>query len=160
MLPPTMWESFQRYRALDSEARKLFRRAAVLLPLVKVSLRLRGFGKTQEWLRVRLERGHPAQSTSASSKVIVEKTCRMVRAAVHYAMPRARCLEESLTLWYLLRVQGISASVRIGVPKQTEPFEAHAWVEHEGVALNQFEEVRDHYVPFDSQFPGPPKEEP
>lgn len=155
-----MWESFQRYRALDSEARKLFRRAAVLLPVVKDSLRLRGFGKTQEWLRVRLERGNAAQSTSVSSKVAVEKTCRMVRAAVHYAMPRARCLEESLTLWYLLSVQGISASLKIGIPKQTEPFEAHAWVEYEGVALDQLEEVRDHYVPFDSEFPGPPEEEP
>ena len=94
----------------------------------------------------------------ATSKVIVEKTCRMVRAAVHYAMPSAGCLEESLTLWYLLALQGISASIRIGVPKQTDPFEAHAWVEHEGVALNQPDEVHHHYVPFEGEFPGPPKE--
>lgn len=155
-----MWEPFQRYRALDPEARRLFRRATVLLLLVKVSLRLRGFGKTQEWLQVRLQQGHPSLPKSASNIEIVEKTCRMVRAAVHYAMPRAGCLEESPTLWYLLNVRGIPASVRIGVPKQTESFEAHAWVEHEGVALNQLEEVHKHYVPFDSNFPGPPKEQP
>src|SRR5271165_3595507 len=151
ILPPTMWEPFQRYKALDSEARKLFRRAAVLLPFVGVSLRLRGYRKTQEWLQVRLERGRAVLPMPATSKVIVEKTCRMVRAAVHYAMPRAGCLEESLTLWYLLALQGISASVRIGVPKQTDHFEAHAWVEHEGVALNQPEEVHHHYVPFYSE---------
>jgi hypothetical protein len=155
-----MWEPFQRYRALDPEARRLFRRAVMLLPLIMVSLRVRGFGKTQEWLQVRLQRGHSALPESATSQQIVEKTCRMVRAAVHYAVPHAGCLEQSLTLWYLLSAQGISASVRIGIPKQKEPFEAHAWVEHDSVALNQLEEVHRHYVPFDSRFPGPPKEEP
>jgi hypothetical protein len=84
----------------------------------------------------------------------------MVRAAVYYALPRAGCLEQSLTLWYLLGVQGIPASVRIGIPKQTETFEAHAWVEHQGVALNQSEEPHDHYVPFDSELPGRTKEQP
>src|SRR5208283_61779 len=153
---PTMWEPFQRYRALDPETRRLFRRAAVLLLLVKVSLGLRGFGKTQEWLQARLQRGHPVKSNFANSTDIVERTCRMVRAADRYAIFRAGCLEQSLTLWYLLSVQGISASVRIGIPKQTEPFEAHAWVEHEGVALNQLEEPHNHYHPFDGGFPGPP----
>jgi hypothetical protein len=132
----------------------------MLLPLVMVLLRLRGFGKTQEWLQARLQRAHPVLPKSATSKEIVENTCRMVRAAVHYAMPRAGCLEQSLTLWYLLSAQRIPASVRIGIPKQTEPFEAHAWVEHEGVALNQLEEIHKHYIPFDSNFPGPPKEQP
>ena len=155
-----MWEPFQRYRALDPEARRLFRRAAVLLLLVKVSLGLRGFGKTQEWLQARLQRDRPAVSKSAISTDIVNRTCRMVRAADHYVLLRTSCLEQSLTLWYLLGVQGISASVRIGIPKQTEPFEAHAWVEHEGVALNQLEEPHNHYHPFDGGFPGPPREEP
>jgi hypothetical protein len=154
-----MWEAFQRYRALDPEARGLFRRAAVLLLLVKVSLGLRGFGKTQEWLQARLQRNRLVVSKSATNTNIMDRTCRMVRAADHYVILRTCCLEQSLTLWYLLGVQGISASVRIGIPKQTEPFEAHAWVEHEGVALNQLEEPHKHYQPFDGGFPGPPKAE-
>jgi hypothetical protein len=155
-----MWEPFQRYKALDPEARKIFRLAAVLLPLVGASLRLRGYKKTQEWLQARWERRNPALPQSASSREIVEKSCRMVRAAVHYGIPGASCLEASLTLWYLLRLQGISASVRIGVRKHTNLFEAHAWVEHEGAALNQLEEGHRHFAPFDSTFHGPPKEEP
>lgn len=155
-----MWEAFQRYRALDPEARRLFRRAAVLLLLVKASLGLRGFGKTQEWLKGRLQRERPALSKSAANTDIVDRTCRMVRAADRHAILHVGCLEQSLTLWYLLGVQGVSASVRIGIPKQTEPFEAHAWVEHEGVALNQLEEPHQHYDPFDGGFPGPPKVKP
>ncbi len=155
-----MWEPFQRYRALDSEARKMFRRAAILLPLVGASLRLRGYGRTQEWLQGRWERRNQALPQTASSKDIVENTCRMVRAAVHYGLPGASCLEASLTLWYLLRLQGISANVRIGVRKHTNLFEAHAWVEYEGAALNQLEEVHRHFAPFDSEFHVPPKEQP
>jgi len=138
----------------------MFRRAAVLLPLVGISLRLRGYGWTQEWLQARWERrNHPLPQTT-SSKEIVEKTCRMVRAAAHHGMPGASCLEVSLTLWYLLRLQGISASLRIGVRKRTALFEAHAWVEHDGAALNQPEEAHRHFAPFDNEFPAPPKEQP
>jgi hypothetical protein len=154
-----MWEPFQRYRALDSDARKMFRRAAVLLPLIGASLRLRGYKRTQVWLEARCVRRSPALPQTAGNKDIVEKTCRMVRAAVRYGMPGASCLEASLTLWYLLRLQGISATVRIGVRKHANLFEAHAWVEHEGAALNQSEEVHRHFAPFDSEFRVPPKEQ-
>jgi hypothetical protein len=83
----------------------MFQRAAVLLPLMGVSLRLRGYGRTQAWLQARWERRKQPLPQTANSKDIVEKTCRMVRAAVHHGMPGASCLEASLTLWYLLRLQ-------------------------------------------------------
>jgi hypothetical protein len=138
----------------------MLRRAAVLLPLIGVSLRLRGYGRTQEWLQARWERRCPSLPQAAGSKDTVEKTCRMVRAAVRHGMPGASCLEASLTLWYLLRLQGIPANLRIGVRKHANLFEAHAWVEHEGAALNQVEEVHRHFAPFDSKFLVPPNEQP
>ena len=153
-----MLELLQRYRALDSEARKAFWRAAVLLPLIRVSLRLRGYKRTQEWLQPFGERRGLASPQSARNKDIVEKTCRMVRAAVRYAMPGASCLEASLALWHLLLLQGISASLRIGVRKNSDIFEAHAWVEHQGTALNQLEQAHRHYAPFDSEMAIEPKE--
>ncbi len=51
-----MWEPLQRYNALSSEARKKFRRAAILLPLVAASLRLRGYKGTHQWLQNKLNR--------------------------------------------------------------------------------------------------------
>lgn len=147
-----MWEQLQRYRALDPEARKMFLRAAALLPVVKASLRLRGFKKTRESLeeRQRRESVRAAQTGSAPEQVL--RTSRMVRAAAHWATVGASCLEESLTLWHLLRKQGHAARLRIGVRKTAEKFEAHAWVEHEGVALNQIEEIHRHYAAFESEF--------
>jgi len=138
----------------------MFRRAAVLLPLVGLSLRLRGYGRTQAWLQARWERRSPASPQIGKGKEIVENTCRVVRAAVRHGMPRATCLEASLTLWYLLRLQGIPANLRIGVRKQANFIEAHAWVEHEDAALNQLVEAHRHFAPFDSKFLVPPNDQP
>jgi hypothetical protein len=123
-----------------------------LLPFVRLSLRLRGFKKTQEWLQRRLNSNRQNRVEVSVAADLVQISCRMVRAAGRYGISGATCLEESLTLWYFLRREGIAASLRIGVPKQAEKFEAHAWVEHKGRALNQSEEGHRHYIAFEGEF--------
>lgn len=150
---PAMWKAFQRYRKQDREAKKLFWRAALLLTRVRVSLRLRGFQRTRDDLQHKLCGVRPeGAGTQENAAVRVEKICRMVKAAAHYGIGAATCLEQSLVLWYLLRQEDIPARLRIGVKKQPGKFEAHAWVEHNGMALNQVEEVHRHYAAFESEF--------
>jgi len=84
----------------------------------------------------------------------------MVRAALRYLPAKSTCLEESLVLWYLLQKQEISAQLRIGVRKTEGKFEAHAWVEHEGVALHQPDEMHRHYSAFDKEFSSTPAKKP
>ncbi len=157
----SVWREFERYRRLDPEARKLFKRAAVLLPQIAVSLRIRGFKKTKDALQKKLLRSHPLQPLENERAVeAVEWTCRMVRAAAHHGLLRPTCLVESLALWYLLQKQGISCNLRIGVRKASKKFEAHAWVEYAGTALNQTEEHHQHYAAFDSAFADLPGEQP
>ena len=153
-----MWERFRRFSVLDAEARKLFFRAAALLPFVGMSLRTRGYKKTQVWLQKRLESRNVSARNAGSPRELVDKTCRMVRAAEHHGFGRSTCLEESLALWYLLGRQNISSRIRIGVRRQAGKFEAHAWVEYEGAALNQSEELHRHYAPFESEFDNLPAE--
>ena len=129
----------------------MFRRAAVLLPAVAVSLRLRGFAKTREALQAKLDRVLPWEGDAKSEAELVERACRMVKAASRYGAIRATCLEESLTLWYLVKKQGVAVSLRIGVRKVQDKLEAHAWVEHGGVALGQAEELHRHYAAFDDK---------
>jgi len=64
---------------------------------------------------------------------------------------RASCLEESLTLWWLLAKHGIFSELRIGVRKDAQSFEAHAWVERDGFALNEPEARHAHYAPFEQE---------
>lgn len=150
-----MWETLQRYRALDADSRRIFRRAVILLPRIRVSLRLRGYNKTFDSLQERLI--SPAAPLPASADVAC-KTSRMVRAALRYSPLHFTCLEESLALWYLLRRQGLSPQLRIGVRKIDGRFEAHAWVECAGEALNQPEAMHRHYAAFEKEFAEPPAE--
>ena len=115
---------------MERVARGLFLRAAALLPLISLSLRLRGFGKTQASLQKYLS--IPSKEDDSSVPRRVDVTVRMVRAAVRHSIGHPSCLEESLALWWLLGRQGIASELRIGVRKHDEKFEAHAWVEREG----------------------------
>jgi len=145
-----MWEAFQRFRALDPNARKLFGRAVLLLPWTRWSLHSRGFkttkGVLEEKVRVRPVPANPNASESVSTVL------RMVKAGGHYGVVRPNCLEESLVLWYLLQDEGISASLRIGVRKTDGKFEAHSWVEFQGASLNHGEWTHPHYAAFESEF--------
>jgi transglutaminase superfamily protein len=138
----------------------MFRRAAILLRFVRWSLHLRGYGKTFTSLQKRVSPQAQGVETRPGVREDVQLTCRMVRAAVRYSLAQFTCLEESLTLWYLLRKQGIPACLRIGVRKENEKFEAHAWVELGGEGLNQPEATHRHYAAFDHDLPEPPAAQP
>jgi hypothetical protein len=153
-----MWKAFLRYKALDPQARSLFGQTVILLPRIVLSLRLRGFKKTKEGLQKRLRFTSAHQVSGELAKDTVQKTCRMVRAGEHYGLVRATCLAESLALWFLLQKQSIPAVLRIGVRKLSDKFEAHAWVEYEGMVLNQPDEQHRHYAAFDSTFSDLPGE--
>lgn len=74
----------------------------------------------------------------------------MVRTAGRYGFTHPTCLQESLALWCILGRQGIPCDLRVGVRKQAEKFEAHAWVERCGMPLNENEGLHQHYAAFDS----------
>ncbi len=151
-----MWEQLRRFRKLESPAQKLFLRAMVLLPLVTLSLRWRGFRATKTTLQKFLPKAIAEQNADAPRERAA-LTVRMVYAADRHGSFHPSCLAKSLTLWWLLGRQGIRACLRIGVRREREAFEAHAWVECEGVALNEPEERHHHYSAFDealSSLPG------
>lgn len=153
-----MWKAFQRYRALDPQARALFWRAAVLFPRIALSLRLHGFNRTRDSLQKQILLSPESRPDDHLDQTVV-KTCRMVKAAGHYGVLRPTCLVESLALWYLLQTQAVSVNLRIGVRKIADEFQAHAWVEYAGAALNQPDEHHRHYAAFDrgfSDLPGDP----
>jgi hypothetical protein len=150
-----MWERLRRFSVLDSEARDIFLRAAALLPVISLSLRIRGFRATQQSLQnlsffSKADKRFPENVTDSEH---VAFAVRMVNAAARHCWGRPTCLEKSLALWWLLRRRGITSSVRIGARKAGAKFEAHAWVECEGAALNEPGEEHRHYATFDAAFP-------
>jgi Transglutaminase-like superfamily len=113
-----MWERLRRFSALERRARGIFLRAAALLPLISLSLRLRGFRKTQSFFQRFLSAPNNEADSLVSDRA--DLTVSMVRAAVRHSVGHPTCLEESLALWWLLARQGIATELRIGVRK-------HGW---------------------------------
>lgn len=153
-----MWERFRRFSALERPAQGLFLRAMVLLPLVALSLRWRGFRATQSSLKLFL-----SDSRLEHDPLLVSKdaavAAHMVNAADRHGLFHPSCLAKSLTLWWLLARQGISSRLRIGIRKENEKMEAHAWVERDGAALNEPDKHHRHYSAFDAAFSSLPQEE-
>jgi hypothetical protein len=135
----------------------MFLRAAVFLPAVSVSLKILGFQATQKslfgFLRDSANRPHLDFIEPFQENEHARLAARMVNAAVYHIWPASSCLEKSLALWWILRTQGICSELRIGGRKIKDKFEAHAWVEREGAALNEPQQEHRHYAKFDSTFP-------
>jgi len=153
-----MLESLQRFSALERPAQLLFLRALAMLPLVALSLRLRGFQPTRATLQKNLSPSVTrVDSDSLSNKAAL--TAHMVSAADRHGLIHPSCLAKSLTLWRLLGEQGITSRLRIGIRKENGKLEAHAWVERKGVALNDPEERHRHYAAFDAALATLPADE-
>ncbi len=120
----------------------------LLLPITAVAFRLIGFRRWQSVLtRLSKAQAAPGQDQSQDSLERAYLTTRMVSAAQRNGLGRPNCLQLSLVLWWLLRRQGIPSELRIGARKQANRFEAHAWVEHHGVILNDGEDLHRHFTP-------------
>ena len=148
-----MWARFRRFSALPGPAKVLFLRALVLLPVLTLSLRVRGFGATQRFLQ---KFTGSAKSTPplASVESLVALTASMVLAAARNSPIPSTCLERSLSLWWMLARQGIATQFRIGVRKDDEKFAAHAWVERDGVAIGEPDATHLHYAAFAEEMSG------
>lgn len=133
---------------LSRAERWLLLQALGLLPLVAISLKMAGLRRTQSLL----SRFIPVTVRPSSGENLLlpaRTTARMVRVATRYNLPWANCLKKSLVLWWLLRCQGIECDLQIGVRHEQNKFEAHAWVEYDGIVLNDSQNVRSHFAMFE-----------
>lgn len=149
-----MWKRIHPFSALERPARRLFLHACVLLPLISISLRWRGFRKTKASLKHFLSVPSQNRGAQASAALIAQ----MVRAAEHHGIGHPTCLEASLALWWLLARQGIASDLRMGVRKEAGKFEAHAWIECGGAVLNEPETEHQHFAAFDAALTSLPPE--
>lgn len=86
--------------------------------------------------------------TGATAVSEARAAARVVKIAARHGLYRAKCLQESLTLWCLLRRRGLRVELRIGTRKHEDQFEAHAWVECQGSSLDDVEGVNTRFLRF------------
>lgn len=153
-----MLENLRRFNALERPAQKLFLQALAGLPLVSLTLKWRGFTKTRAALqKIASTADSPLAPDFAKQRAAL--TSRLVNSADRHGVVHPSCLAKSLTLWWLLGRQGIASELRIGIRKEKDKFEAHAWVERDGIPLNEPEQAHRHYSAFDAAFASWPEGE-
>jgi hypothetical protein len=147
----SLWTKWRRFRKLPPSERKIVVRAMAFLPLTEIGLRAMGF---RRWKRLieHFPTSVPRQRLlePAAQLDMAERIARATRSAELNGPGTPNCLERSLTLWWLLRREGIEGELHIGARKSESRFEAHAWVEVRGVVLNDSPSVHKHYARFDA----------
>ena len=121
------------------------------LPLAAVALRRWGLRRVQERLSRRPLCPHRAPRDPTRRHEAAQRVAWCVKTAAAYGPWPANCLQRSLVLWWFLRRRGIEGDMRIGVrrDRETGMLDFHAWVEHDGVVINDRGDVRDRYATFD-----------
>lgn len=135
--------AWQTWRSFSGPERRLWLQAWLLLPLASTGLKLFGLNRVSSVLH-RFTRRTAGRLDLPAAQALA----RIFHSAVHRSILPSRCLERSLVLHWLLDRQGLDAALRIGVARAEGRLEAHAWVEHGGVALEANGMNRD-FVAFD-----------
>lgn len=86
-------------------------------------------------------------SSKGGGREAAERVCAAVNYACAWYPKQVLCLQRAFVTTYLLRRQGVAASMVIGA--QHMPFKAHAWVEVGGQAINERSHVQRTYAIWD-----------
>jgi len=122
--------------------------AAFLPPLLAVKFRVAGVPRTQAWLRKRAE-VHGRTCVRSAPQLVLRDALFTQRAVKRATGIGGSCLVRSLSLWAILLRRGIHADLRIGVRRSGEAIQGHAWLEIEGIPVNEKGSVVRTYSVYD-----------
>jgi hypothetical protein len=128
--------SFDRWRALGRDEKRLVLGAALAVGVAAAGLRVAG-------VRRMLRAAAPKIGGRALTPPEIRTRVNAIDRAGRY-VPGGTCLAKSLALAWMLRRNGVAAMVRIGV-RTGGRFDAHAWVECEGTPIG---DAPDGYTAF------------
>lgn len=136
-----------RFRQLSPSEQRFLLSALCWLPLMHGGVRWIGFKPLCRFLLRWSAQGAPLPQADQERLTIAQCEQALDRA-VQYGLYPGNCLSRSLTLWWLLRRQGVASELRIGVRTVAGRFQAHAWIEYQGQPLHEIQDVHQHYTAF------------
>jgi Transglutaminase-like superfamily len=142
-------QRWRTFRALSRADRDIAWAAAFGLTATWLGLRTLGFRRWHEFVLRRVGRPKTIATATYSSAISANRISQLEAAAARNLFFSTNCLEQSLVLWSILRREGFAANLKIGARKEAGRFEAHAWVELNGLPLNDETEGHRTFVPFD-----------
>ena len=141
-----LMSNLNKFRELSRKERGLLFQSVLLLPVIHLALLVLGFARLR-WLMERLTPLKPIHRTLSETETLQRAgaMARMVSIAAGHGVYRATCLRKSLLVWWFLRREGIQSNLCFGVRILGQKLEAHAWVEWDGMVINDAANVREHY---------------
>lgn len=120
---------------LSPQDRWLFLHAFFSLPIIEIGIRVFGLKKAMRFLGVNAAEIDEKKRVRLADSALHEAS--LIRSAAHNVPLPARCVARTLYQWRRLLKQGWETEVCIGMDQSGEKgFHAHAWLEHDGVVLN------------------------
>lgn len=126
----------QAWRTLSPWERAALRGMAWRLLKVWVLLRVRSDALAVS-LRTKPSLGVVSASAVGSHREFAWRCAQLMQIAAGHGLYHANCLHRALALRDFLQASGVDARIKIGILPEISPFQAHAWVEFEGVALGE-----------------------
>ena len=137
-----------RFRALNGADQRTLLIAAFWMPLFWLGLRVWGLPRFQARLQV-----SPMTPAVAMTLPDIQALGSLVSIAARHTLGPRTCLTRSLLLGWLLRHRGVDSQLRIGVRLTNGVLDAHAWVEWEGVPVNDQPDVGMQFASFGDLVP-------
>jgi hypothetical protein len=147
--------NLNKVRELSEKDRGLLLQSLLLLPAIHAALIVLGYARLQqlmEWLT-------PLQSNphALSEREILpyaREISRIVSIAAAHGVYRATCLRKSMLVWWFLRREGIQSRICFGVRMTGRLLLAHAWLEWDGIVLNDSIDISEQYKALRDGLPG------
>lgn len=140
------------FLALPLAEKFLLLEAACVLPMVGLSLAIVGYSRSRVLLTSACSMVRSSQREFPAERLI-RSSVRWVRVASRYGLYRGNCLSQSMAMWCLLKRRGVECDLRIGGRKKIGEFEAHAWLECDGIVINDAAGVAQEFKPFEALIP-------
>jgi hypothetical protein len=149
-----LMSKLNKLRALSRPERRLLFESVLLLPFIHAALILLGYSRLRRWM----ERLAPLKAIEpplyeAAYIPRARDIARIVSIAARHGVYKATCLRRSLLTWWLLRRERIPSNVCFGVRMSDGRLEAHAWLEYNGVIINDSPTIRARYQPLYEALP-------
>lgn len=135
----------RQWASLPSDERQALLTMVWLVPALHIAVRVFDYRRTRAWI----DRSGGKIRPHADGRPRVEALRLATTRVQAYSWLPGNCLSRSLGLYWLMLKAGYSPVLRLGVSLAEGTFTAHAWVEHEGVVLNDTQDVSVRYRPLE-----------
>lgn len=137
-----------RWGALSRADRRTVLVAGAAMPVFWLGLRVLGLPRFQSILQRR-----PVACSRSMPLADIQALGELVNIAARHTLGPRTCLTRSLLLGWLLRRRGVQNQLRIGVCLTQGALQAHAWVECEGIPVNDRPDVSAQFASFGDLVP-------